>query len=341
MPALLLVAAGLSEVDARAGALWPRIARWTSCRKSRGAGPLAPDARTIPCNDAAGAELESSKESGSPSDGTDGSWLFLTERRRAAYYASKRSRRERRRRRRQRLREALAPPGPLSYSFRLFLGLLSLALLVGTGLPYLSLNLQDSALGSTTSDPEHSLALANLAARLQPGDPEPFQVKAYVYQRAAREAATSASADRSGAVLDDLALAVASWEECVRHEPAEWTLRYNASVAVLNLIFASDALTGRDVVQPESTVIGLDDWSTLIPGLGSAAAAPAASGQAAGSLADTTEAVDTASRYRQLSREDLLALADKFLAEAHDRYPLSGQVKAADSFLQSLISRSQ
>jgi hypothetical protein len=326
IPALLLAAAGLSEVDARAGSMWPRLANWS--RLGRPARPVqhAP----------AAPESSPSAADDSPIDERT---ILFTENRRAAHYESQRLRRERRERRHRRLAKALVPPGPLSHSFRILLGALSLLILVGGGLPYLSLNLQDTALGSTASDPEGALARADLAARLNPMDAGPFQVRAYVYQRAAQAAAASTNVDRAGAVLDGLALALASQEQGIHHEPADWAWRYNAGVAALNLLLATDAISGRAIVRPESQIVGLDDWSNLAPDAGSSPSTPVAPGIATGSLANTTETMDTANRYRQLSRKELLALADRYLHEAHDRYPLLQQVDEALSFLGLLAIR--
>jgi hypothetical protein len=329
LAALLLVAAGLSEVDARVGVIWPRLRAWTSLGRSAESGPQtapAPEAQVDPPSPADDAR-------------SDAQTTFLTEDRRTAHYAARRRRRARRERRRRRLTEALIPPGPLSHSFRILLGVLSLLVLVGGGLPYLSLNLQDAALGSTSSNPAGAVARADLAARLDPTDAGPFQVRAYVYRRAAQAAAASTDADRTGAVLDNLALALADQEEGIQREPADWNQRQNAGVATLNLLLATDAISGRTVARPDSAIYGLEDWSALAPAAGSPSGTLAAPGQAAGSLATTTEKVDTAARYRALSREELLARADTYLGDADARYPFSRQVDAALSFLGSLATQ--
>jgi len=219
------------------------------------------------------------------------------------------------------------------------LGALSLLILVAGSIPYLSLKLQDAALGSMASDPNVAIARTGLAAWLDFADAGPFQVRAYIYQQTAQAAAVSTNADIAGAVLDDLALALASQDEAVQREPADWNLRYNAGVAALNLLFASEAVTGRAVALPESTVLGLDDWSALAPPAGSSPGTPAAPGVAAGSLATTAKTVNAADHYRQLSLQELLELADRYLAAAHDRYPLSPQVAVAVRFSGLLTTR--
>lgn len=330
MPALLMVAAGLSEVDARKGVMWPRLARWTIFRKTLSSSGGEPSNGSPPEGTATPSNTEHTE---SPDR------LLRPERRRAKYYERRLRRRERRAKRRERVRSALIPQGPLSRVFRVLIGVISLALIVWAGLPYLSLNLQDSALGSAVSNPGRALTYTRLAAQLVPRDPEPYKAQAYVYGAAATTAAYSARVDRAGAVLDNLSLSIGSLTKAINREPADWSLRYSAAIAVLNLLLASDSVEGRYISLPQEAIPGLIDWSSVAPGAGSGdnsllALAP---GLASGSLAASKDELRTVADYRRLSRTQLWDLADGYLTEARERHPISSQITAAAKFLATLI----
>ncbi len=331
LPALLLAAAGLSEVDAHAGTLWPQLARWGARLRVRKATPASPkDLSDLP--DSNGARPAATQRTDSE---PDLSAAFLTEERRSAQYASRRRRRTRRFARRQRARQALVPRGRVSRAFRVSLGILSCLVLVGAGLPFLSLQMQDAAVASIDSNPQGALSRARIAALLQPADPGPADTTAYVYLRSAETATVSTRTDRGGAVLDDLALALSSQLTAVQREPADWSEHYGACTAVLNILLASEALAGNPVASSSLTGIGVDDWSDLNPGASSPLALPPA-GQAANSLANTQQSIATATNYRNMSSEELLGLAEKYLMEAKERYPLSVQVGTTLDFLKTL-----
>lgn len=325
LPMLLMVAAGLSEMDARVGAIWPRLSHWTSLGANKSA------VRDHPADTATTAnQLSASVAAVKLTE--EGTFLH-SERRRAKHYEARNRRRARAIVRRKRLRAALVPPGPLSHAFRITLGVASLVLLIWAGLPYLSSSIQDAALGSTTSDPNHALALTRYAAPLVPNDPEPYEVQAHIYQQAARAAALSTAADRVGALLDDLALVVSAEDTAIGNQPADWTLRYSAGVAALNLLLATDALSGRDLPSQEQLVAGVTDWSALTLEDPTSIPQP---GAAHDSLANTPKNLAIAQHYRQLSRSEILELAAQYLAQARESYPISPQVAAAISFLEDL-----
>ncbi len=153
---------------------------------------------------------------------------------------------------------------------------LSCLILVAAGLPFLALQIQDAAIASIGSNPQGALSRATIAMRLQPTDPSPVDTKAYFYLRSAETAAGSARTDRGGAVLDDLALALSSELTAIQREPADWSERYGACTAALNILLASEALAGKPVTSSSLTGVGVDDWSDLSPGASSPLALPPA-----------------------------------------------------------------
>ena len=123
---------------------------------------------------------------------------------------------------------------------------LSLAVIIGAGLPYLSLQYQTSALALAETDGARAVERAASASLFQPADPAPHVTQARIYANAAEAAAASADTDRAGAALDNLSLSIASYEEAIAKEPADWSLRYQAGVTTLDMILASEYASGRD-----------------------------------------------------------------------------------------------
>lgn len=296
IPALLFVAAGVAGVDARVGVLWPRVRR-----RLRTGAPA--DAGVSP------VRLSESK----PETST----------------GSVAGRRDRPGILRRRSAERIQPPELLSVVFKALLVTLSLAVMITAGLPYLSLQLQKSAVALAGIDGVRAVERAGSARFLLPNDPRPYLTQAGIYSRAASAAAASPADDRAGAVLDNLALSIERFEMAIAQEPADWSLHYRAGVMALNLLLARDYASGVDPGLDYETLIpvipGLEDWSGL---LGSAGDLPGP-GTATGSLASDAEAIEKARRSRELSPAALTKIAEGFLVAAQERNPMAGQPAAA------------
>ncbi len=330
IPMLLLLAAGVAGVDARAGVMWPRWNRWLGTRSQAEQPAKEPRSHS----GSVGPEIESGA---TEADGQAREEPLLPVRR-AERYLSKQSRRRRREERRRGNAERLQPPGALSRVFRYLLLGLAVVVLVVSGLPYLSLQIQSSALGIAKTDGVRAVSRAKTALWFQPGDPAPFATQARIYSGAASDAATSGVPDRAGAVLDNLALSIHSYEDAIANEPADWALRYRAGVETFNLLLASQYATGRDPALDYATLVamipGLGDWSTLS---GSGALEPQAEpGVAAGSLAKTTETRQIAEDLRALAPDELRRRAIELLEAAKERNPLASQVTDALDLAQRL-----
>jgi hypothetical protein len=300
IPALLFVAAGVASVDARAELLWPRVNRWLGIRT-----PAVPtDSLRLEQTEVV-AETALPETTTRPTHG------------------------ERRAMRRERSIERLHPPGLLSHVFRALVVTLSVVVLLVAGLPYLSLQYQNSAKALAYTDGVQAAKRAESAHWLQPADPDPYSTQASIYAGAAWRALESDSPDRAGAVLDNLALAISSLEKAIALEPEDWTLRQGAGVATLNLLLATEYAAGLDPKLDYATVIpavpGLEDWSALT----SVQQEIVDPGAAAGSLAqdETTRAVAT--RYRSLDRDEVSRAALDFLRAAKARNPLASQISTA------------
>lgn len=219
--------------------------------------------------------------------------------------------------------------GLLSHSFRVFVAVISVLVIILAGLPYLAQQLQDSALALASRDGVAAVKRAERARLFQPADPSPYVTQASIYERSARDALESDEPDRAGAVLDNLSLAVSSYEKAADLEPADWTLRYRAGVMSLNLLLARDYLDGLspqlDYSELISRIPGLGDWSRL-RGLTSTVV-PA--GQATGSLAATPSALQTAENLRALSAEGLASAATNRLLAAKEQNPLASETGEA------------
>ncbi len=131
-------------------------------------------------------------------------------------------------------------------AFRALMVALSLAVITGAALPYLSLQYQNSALALAERDGVLAVERAATASWFQPADPAPHATQARIYANAAEAAAASGDTDRAGAVLDNLALSLASYEDAIAKEPADWTLRYQAGVTTLNMLLATEYASGGE-----------------------------------------------------------------------------------------------
>ncbi|MCE5254628.1 MAG: O-antigen ligase family protein, partial [Actinomycetia bacterium] len=211
IPVLLFVAAAVSSVDARAGVLWPRLGRWLrigpSTPPAGTTGPATPD-QVDPA--AASPDALATVEDGGADD------LPATPRE-PGRHTARADRHLRRAERRRQAAERLQPPGVLSAVFRVSLVILSLLVLVAAGLPYVSLQLQKSAKALAYSDGVRAVERAGIAHWFQPADPSPYLTQATIYENAALAAASSDSADRAAAVLDDLALSLDRLKEAIAH----------------------------------------------------------------------------------------------------------------------------
>ncbi len=314
IPAVLLAAAGVASIDGRAGVLWPGLSRRLRLR----APSTPPDPQP--------AEVDAPRESAGLADSIEVENLMMIAPR-AAQYEGKARRHRRREQRRSRAREVFRPPGPLSQVFRLLLVALSLVVIISTGLPYASLLCQDSALVLAATDPARAVKRAGSALSLMPTDPAPYSTQASIYRRAAQDALATGASDKAGAVLDDLALTLASYEKAIALEPADWTLRLHAGVATLDLLLAKGYSEnwGFAFMYSDLSVnlTGLGDWSEL-------AGVPSVPepGQAAASVAQDAPARDSAQHYRSMSRQELVSLTQTFLQAAKERNPLAAQIDA-------------
>jgi hypothetical protein len=322
IPAVLFAAAGVAGIDARAGVLWPRLGRRLRLRAP--STPPEPQEKDVLAEE-------------SPASGADDLEQLLMVSRRTEQYEGRIRRRRRREQRRIRTRELFHPPGPLSQAFRVVMVALSLVVIISTGLPYASLLYQDSALSLADSDPARAVKRAGSAPTLMPTDPAPYVTQALIYRRAAEDALASGDRDRAGVVLDDLALAVASYDKAIALEPVDWTLRFHAGVATIDLLLAAGYSEdwGFDFMYGDLSVnlTGLGDWSEL------AGSSVPETGQAAGSLAQNELTRESAAQYRSLSREELVGMAQNFLQAAKERNPLASQIDATLAILLRIGAR--
>ncbi|MBN1460303.1 MAG: O-antigen ligase family protein [Armatimonadetes bacterium] len=316
VPALLMLAAAASSVDARAGAFWPRIERLMSGAHTTQLEQTSSSLSTVPVTSPASVDVVQPEKAEYPLPGP----------RRTDQLMARARVRSRRAERRQQAAQRLQPSGLLSKVFRTALVALSLAVLVAAGLPYLSLLYQGSAKALARTDGLRAVDRAGVAHWLQPTDPAPFLTQATVYENAAAAVAVSDAAGAAGAVLDNLALGLDRIREAVAHEPASWSLRYRAGVAAMNLLLARGYAAGLDPELDYATLIpqipGLRDWSALL-GSGGTIADP---GTAMGSLAANDETRQTAAFYRSFSRAELGQLVLDSMSAARERNPLSNQI---------------
>jgi hypothetical protein len=329
IPAVLFVAAAVAGVDGKAEVAWPRLNRWLMGRIPE--PPFEPPQPAEETTLADGAAEVTAEDAGEPE-----SLLLIPHR--ADQYARRISRRRRRTARRLRTRELFRPPGLLSYIFRVLMVALSLAVIILAGLPYLSTLYQDSALGLADEDPYRAAKRAEAAHLWLPTDPSPYTTQASIYARAAAGALVSGEPDSAGAVLDSLALAVAAYDEAIELEPADWTLRFHAGTAVMDLILATVHAQGENArlgaVDLRVSETGLSDWSAL-SALGPGIPGP---GVASASLARDAQSLADATYYRGRTIQELEQIAVAFLEAADERNPLASQVDTTRMVLQDIIA---
>lgn len=332
IPLLLLLAAALSEVDARAGILWPRLNRRLRIRSeavelsvSRAAA-----AETVEGDHVLGVAYADTAADDYEKRRRHPDKLFRT--RRSDRHEARRRKRDKRRQRAAHLQ----PPGLLSHGFRTLLLVISLAVLVMGGLSYLAIQYQDSALALANKDPGRAVDRAGASRWFQPSSPAPREVQATIYHLAALQAADSLAPDRTGAVLDDLTLAVESLKKAARVEPVNWLLHYRAGVATINLALATAYAFDHDpdfvYTDWAGAVHGLDDWKTSL----GPADTPLPPGEAQGSLARTASAQALAAECRAMSLSELVDAAAEHFVAAGERNPLEEEIAAAMQLVDHL-----
>ncbi|MHB9116290.1 MAG: O-antigen ligase family protein [Thermoleophilia bacterium] len=285
---LLLLALAVASVDARAGVMWPRWARRLAFLRAWAILLVPPMLRLA--RRRATADNAAAAEAAPPTDDVFSAY------RRSDRHLSKRRRRDRRAVRRSGGRAALYPPGPLSMWYRRLGSFVSLAVLVATLLPLLSLRYQDLALTNASRDRRSALEQVDLAGRLAPYSAQPLLTAADVFGVAAHVAAQDGGADR-GAVLDALALSLDAHERAIARDPQAWSLHYLAGVAARELAAAT----------------------TASPALAGSPDTPA----------ETVVEIDAARRLRDLTPAELELLARSHFLAAQTRNPLSVEVAAA------------
>jgi hypothetical protein len=274
IPAFLLLAAALAEVDGHAGVLWPRLsARLRRACKQR----------------ATKFDLE--------------------------------------------------PPGISSLLFRLLLTISALVVILTAGSSYLAIRFEESAIALAKTDGFAAVRRADSAHWLRPSDPSPFLAQASIYENAARASLLSEDTKKAGAVLDDLALAAQATRRAVEVEPADWAMRYQAGIANINYLLASQYAAGStidfDFAATVEKVPGIADWSAL---RGAGAEVPAA-GAAAGSLVADEATRQVAQYYRGLAPEKVASVARELLQDAAQRNPLASQTGEALVIVERIATR--
>lgn len=237
------------------------------------------------------------------------------------------------------LRDEPAPAPRSRFAFplvRSLLLVLSLVVIAGAGFPYLSLKYQESAQALASTNGVEAAERAATAIRFQPDNPEPYVTQASIYHHAALAAAGSAAADRSGAVLDDLALSISGYMSAISVEPISWSLHYQAGVETLNLMLAWSHVLGSgpgfDYASLRDEIPGLVDWSSL----SNPQDEPPELGKATASLAVRASAQASARLYRDISQQELAQIAEKCLTAALTRNPLSEKTATALALLEEI-----
>ncbi|MCE5253292.1 MAG: O-antigen ligase family protein [Actinomycetia bacterium] len=231
--------------------------------------------------------------------------------------------------------------------FRVGLGVVSVALLVGAGLPYLSLQYQNLALAEMGTDQAAALDHASTAQTLFPVSPDPLLVRADVYRAAAEKAAAFESAqepeeaaESTSAVLEALALALAVNEQAIQKEEASSEVHTQAGVAALDLLATRQPAALSEAVYGTAYGTEVARWAELGAGgppdaaqeLGtSAQEAGGVSIVAAARARATSEERQAARTILELTNRELLARAEQHLQEALERDP-------QDPGLQELVA---
>jgi hypothetical protein len=215
----------------------------------------------------------------------------------------------------------------LTQVFRALIVTLSAVLLLVAGLPYLSIQFQSSALALAETDGVRAVGRANAARYLVPSDPGPYLTEAAIYEEAATQALEQGETQSAGAVLDNLALAITSYEKAIATEPANWTSHFHAGIAMLDMLIARGYVEGWASLQGVElpAILGLEDWSALA----GSGAEPASPGLTPGSLAQDEETRAQAASIRALSADAQASTALGFLKAAQERNPLASQIDTA------------
>lgn len=204
-------------------------------------------------------------------------------------------------------------PRALGGAFRIGLGIVALAVLAATVLPYLSLQYEKAALTKVRTDPRSALAYTSTAHALFPVSPEAFALRAYVYRALAQDAADRPDRGRMGtSVLESLALALAADERAIHEDRASSVRHYQAAMAALDLLAARDP----------QLAIGAQAARWAGTGIDTAGEDPVLTdGSLAMILADVSER-ETAEEILGLTNQGLLERAGQHLDAALERNPL-------------------
>ncbi|GAB4260506.1 MAG: hypothetical protein Kow00122_17600 [Thermoleophilia bacterium] len=208
-------------------------------------------------------------------------------------------------------------------------------------IPYLSLQLRESALERMAESPSSALSSAASAAFLAPGDPEPYHIRADVYRLLARRALATpgaAPAERAGGVLDGLALALHETERAVQAEPAGWTVHYRAAVAALDLLAARrpGTLPAEDLTTAPSAVRWAELMRPVLERIDSGAA-PAPPGASPLSPARGGSPAEALVHLRSLSDPELAARGLEHAQAAQSRNPLDLGSRKTSQLLQEIF----
>ena len=219
-------------------------------------------------------------------------------------------------------------------SFRIALIVLSVLVLVLAGLPYLGMQYRELGPGALADRRPRRCQTRGGGSVADPGDPAPYVTQASIYTSAARKALATSGQDRAGAVLDDLAFAIGAYEKAIARDPADWANHYMAALGRLGSR-ACPGLRGRQrgrargrrrhpAARRTARLVG--------PGRQRDCPAPGARRLTGAGR----RCPETAARYRDLTRSQLLALASGFMSAAKERNPLEPAVDEAIQLIEKL-----
>jgi hypothetical protein len=213
---------------------------------------------------------------------------------------------------------------PRGRIFRLLMVASSLVVIVFAGLPYLSLQIQDSARGLADTDVPRAAKRAAAALSLVPSDPGPYETQSSLYDNAATRALASDDPNRAATVLDSLSLRLASLVRATAREPIDWSVSKAAGVAALDLYLARGYAEGWGFTftyaDLSESPTGAQDWSAL------AGLSTMGPGLATGSPAVDETTIADVQHYRGLTQRALAKLAYSYLASAERLNPLASQI---------------